>query len=156
MKQQTDPGAYYDTDTPAVVIRSIVVNDPAVVAESRRWSTGQRGAAVGEQDMVGIDLSTFVSQALVVRAHAIGTAGGVQDTFNLERLISDVGARTAESTTKAAETTTEVVNRVSEAMQKAAIEAKDATPRRARARARALPTTSTMPGRASWRRFIGW
>jgi hypothetical protein len=126
MKQQTDPGAYYDTDTPAVVIRSIVVNNPAVVAESRRWSTGQRGAAVGEQDMVGIDLSTFVSQALVVRAHAIGTAGGVQDTFNLERLISDVGARTAESTTKAAETTTEVVNRVSEAMQKAAIEAKDA------------------------------
>ncbi len=126
MKQQTDPGAYYDRDTPAVVVRALVVNDPAVVAESRRWSTGQRGAAAGEQDMVGIDLSTFVSQALVVGAHAIGTAGGVQDTFNLERLVSDVGARTAELTTKAAETTTAVVNRVSEAMQKAATEAKDA------------------------------
>ncbi|MFZ0121329.1 MAG: hypothetical protein WA731_04260 [Pseudonocardiaceae bacterium] len=78
MKQQTDPGAYYDSDTPAVVIRSLAVNDPAVVAESRRWSAGQRGAAVGEQDMVGVDLSTFVSQALVVGAHATGTAGGVQ------------------------------------------------------------------------------
>jgi hypothetical protein len=129
MKQDTEKaslGAYYDRDTPAVVVRTLAVNDPAVVAESRRWSTGQRGAAVGERDMVGIDLSTFVSQALVVGAHAIGTAGGVQDTFNLERLVSDVGARTAESTTKAAETTTEVVNRVSNAMQEAAIEAKDA------------------------------
>lgn len=129
MKQPTDqvsPGAYYDRGTPAVVIQNLAVNDPAVVAESRRWSTGQRGAAVGEEGMVSVDLSTFVDQALIVGAHAIGTAGGVQDTFNLERLVSDVGARTAESTSKAVDTTTAVVNHATEAMQKASSEAKNA------------------------------
>lgn len=129
MTQHTDQalsGAYYDRDTPAIIVRNLTVNDPAVVAESRRWSTDRRGTAVGERDMVGTNLSAFVSQALVVGAHAIRTAGGVQDTFNLERLVSDVGARTAESTSKAADTTTEVVNRATEAMQKASSEAKDA------------------------------
>ncbi|PZS40250.1 MAG: hypothetical protein DLM62_03870 [Pseudonocardiales bacterium] len=76
--------------------------------------------------MLGVDLTAFVYQAIAVGAHAIGTAGGVQDTFNLERLVSDVGARTAESTSKAADTTTEVVNRATEAMQKASSEAKNA------------------------------
>ncbi len=129
MNQHTDQmsaDAHYDRGVPAVVIRALAVNDPAVVAESRRWSTGQRGAAVGEEIMVGVDLSTFVAQALIVGAHAIGTAGGVQDTFNLERLVSDVGARTAASTSKAAETTTEVVNQATEAMQKASSDAKNA------------------------------
>lgn len=127
MNQHSGPdGAYYDRGAPAVVVRHLAVTDPAVVAESRRWSSGQRGVAVGEDGMAGVDLSTFVSQSLIIGAHAIGTAGGVQDTFNLERLVSDVGARTAESTTKAAETTTAVVNRATEAMQKAASEAKNA------------------------------
>ncbi len=129
MKQHTDQAvsdAYYDRGAPAVVIRNLAVNDPAVVAESRRWSTGRRGATAGEEDMTGIDLSAFVSQALIVGAHAIGTAGEAQDTFNLERLVSDVGARTAESTSKAAETTTEVVNRATDAMQKAASDARTA------------------------------
>ncbi|MGH3789180.1 MAG: Fis family transcriptional regulator [Pseudonocardiaceae bacterium] len=128
MKQptgQASPGAYYDRGTPAVVIQSLAVNDPAVVAESRRWSTGRRGAAVGEDGMGGIDLSMFVDQALIVGAHAIGTAGGVQDTFNLERLVSDVGARTAESTSRAVDTTTAVVNNATEAMQKASSEVRN-------------------------------
>lgn len=41
MKQYTDQapaGAYYDAGRPAVVVR--IVNDPVVVAESRRWSSG--------------------------------------------------------------------------------------------------------------------
>ncbi|MDQ2883178.1 MAG: Fis family transcriptional regulator [Actinomycetota bacterium] len=76
--------------------------------------------------MHGVDLTAFVYQAIAVGAHAIGTAGGVQDTFNLERLVADVGARTAESTSKAADTTTEVVNRATEARQKASSEAKNA------------------------------
>jgi len=106
--------------------------------------------------MAGIDLSTFATQALIVGVHAIGTAGGVQDTFNLERLVSDVGARTAESTTKAAETTTEVVNRATKAMQKAAIEAKDVIAEAGKDPGAALPAMSTTRGKASWRRFIGW
>jgi hypothetical protein len=119
-------GASYDRGTPAVVIRHVTVIDAAVVAESRRWSTGRRGAAVSEDDMVGLDLSAYVAQALTVGAHAIGTAGGVQDKYDLELLMNDVGARTTESTNQAASSTAEVVHRASEAMHKAASEARNA------------------------------
>ena len=119
-------GASYDRGMRAVVIRHVTVTDAAVVAESRRWSTGRRGAAASEEDMVGFDLSAYVTQALTVGAHAIGTAGGVQDKYDLERLVDDVGTRTTESTNHAVNTTTEVVHRASEAMQKAASEARKA------------------------------
>lgn len=119
-------GASYDRDTPAVVVHHLAVTDPAVVAEARRWSTGRRGPAVGEEGMAGVGLSAFVTQALVVGAHAIGTAGGVQDTFDLERLVTDVGARTTESTRQAVNSTTEVMNQAAEAMQKAASDARKA------------------------------
>jgi prefoldin subunit 5 len=120
------PPASYDRSQPAVLIHNLAIPDPTVVAESRRWSTGQRGAAVGAEDLAGIDLTPFVTQALVVGAHAISTAGGVQDTFNLEQLVSDVGIRTSESTEKAATATAAVVTGATEAMQKAANEAKKA------------------------------
>ncbi len=129
MKQHNDQAplrACYDRATAAVVIRDLAVNDRAVVAESRRWSAGQRGPAVGEEDMADVELSTFVTQAVIVGAHAIGSAGGIQDTFNLEQLVSDVGARTAASTSKVIDTTNEVVNSAAEAMRKVSAEAKDA------------------------------
>lgn len=116
----------YDRHIPAVVIRELAISEPAVLAESRRWSTGRRGAAVGEDEMTGVDLTPFATQAFIVGAHAIGAAGGAQDTFSLERLVSDVGARTAESAEKAVQATTDVVGRAAEAMQKAASEAQTA------------------------------
>lgn len=115
--------ASYDRDTPAVVIHHLTVTDRAVVAESRHWRTGRRGAAVGEDDLADVDLSAFVTQALVIGAHAIGAAGGVQDTFDLERLVTDLGARTTESTHQAVNSTTELMNRATEALGKAAAEA---------------------------------
>ena len=119
-------GASYDRGMRAVVIRHVTVDDAAVVAESRRWSTGRRGVAVSEDDMVGCDLSAYVTQALTVGAHAIGTADGVQDKYDLERLMDDVGARTTESTNQAASSTAEVVHHASEAMHKAASDARNA------------------------------
>lgn len=120
------PSVRYERTGPAVLIESLSVNDPTVVSESRRWSKGKRGPAVGEEEIAGADLSVFVSQALVVGAHAIGTAGGVQDTFNLEHLVTDVGARTAESTSRAVESATAVVRSAATGMQTASAEAKDA------------------------------
>lgn len=127
MEAHTDDAARtasYDRDTPAVVIHHLAVADQAVVAESRRWHTGRRGAAAGEDEMTGVDLSAFVTQALVVGAHAIGTAGGVQDTFDLERLVTDLGARTTQSTQQAVNSTTELMNRATESLGKATAEAK--------------------------------
>ncbi|MGH9248343.1 MAG: Fis family transcriptional regulator [Acidimicrobiales bacterium] len=122
-QDQAPPDAYYDSSTPAVVVQNLAVTDPTVVSESRRWSTGQRGAAVNADEMSGADLSAFVTQAMVVGAHAIGSAGGVQDTFNLEQLVTDVGTRTAESTVKATDATSAVVEHATETVQKAAVDA---------------------------------
>jgi hypothetical protein len=119
-------GAWYDRNEFAIVIRGVSVRDWTVVTEARRWSTGQRGVAIGEEDMVGIDLSSFVAQSVIVGAHAIATAGGVQDTFNLEQLVTDAGARTAESTSRAVESATTVMNRAAEVVRQASSEAKKA------------------------------
>jgi hypothetical protein len=126
--QEAEPpsGAFYDSSTPAVVVRSLMLTDPTVVSESRRWSTGQRGAAVNADTLSGADLSAFVTQAMVVGAHAIGSAGGIQDMFNLEQLVTDVGTRTAESTAKAADATSAVVEHATETVQKAAVDAQKA------------------------------
>lgn len=119
-------GAHYDPTTPAVVINDLAVTDPSVVAESHRWSEGRRGAVVGDADMADADLSAFVTQALVVGAHAIGSAGGVQDTFSLESLVNDVGTRTTEAAAKAASSTGEVVTQAAAALEKASTDARKA------------------------------
>jgi hypothetical protein len=124
--QTSPPTASYEPTIPAVVIEGLVVTDPAVVTEALRWSTGRRDDAVASGQMAGVDLCAFVTQALVIGAHAITSAGGTQGKFDLERLVSEVGTRTAESSTKAAEVTTETVNRVAEAMKRVSDDTKRA------------------------------
>lgn len=119
-------GAQYDPHTPAVVIHQLSITDPTVVAESHRWSDGHRGAVVGDAEMTGVDLSAFVTQALTVGAHAIGSAGGIQDTFNLEGLVNDVGLRTADAASKAAIATGEVVSKAAATLEKASSDARQA------------------------------
>ncbi len=126
MSSTNTGGAHFDRDVPAVVIRELAVTDPTVVAESHRWSDGHRGAVVGDNDMANADLSAFVTQALAIGAHAIASAGGVQDTFNLEGLVSDVGARTAEASTKAAKATGEVLIKAAAALEQASADARKA------------------------------
>ncbi len=118
--------AFYDPTQPAVMISSLTVTDPIVVAESHRWSAGRGGSAVPDADLTDADLSAFVTQALTVGAHAISSAGGVQDTFNLESLVNDVGARTSEAALRAASTTGDVVNKAAAALEKAATDARQA------------------------------
>jgi len=121
----TGSAVFYDRTVPALVIHHLNIDDPTVLAESRRWSTGARGPAVSEDDCTGVNFSTFITQALAVGSRAIATAGGVQDTFNLERLVSDVGARTSQSTEEAAHATSEVVTRAVDAVEKASLDAKE-------------------------------
>ena len=120
MPRTTQPGrgVSFDAATPAVVIDQLSVTHPAVCSEALRWSTGKRGAAVGADVMVGADLTDFVTQALAVGAQAIATAGGTQDTFDLERLVAEVGTRTTEASAKAAAATSETVKEVAEAITK--------------------------------------
>lgn len=115
---EPSPGAIYDASTPAVLITDLAITDPAVVTEALRWSGGRRGEAVPSQQMSGSDVTAFVTQSLVIGAHAITSAGGTQEMFDLERLVADVGTRTTEATANAVAATTETVNRVAEAVQK--------------------------------------
>lgn len=117
-------GATYDADQAAVAIHYLTVTDPAVVTEAMRWSTGHRDEAVTIAAMLGVDLAPFVRQALSIGAQAITSAGGTQDKFDLERLITEVGTRTNEASTQAAVATNETVLRVAEAMQKVSEETK--------------------------------
>ena len=119
-------GAQYDPQTPAVIVHTLCITDPTVVAESHRWSDGHRGAVVGDADMAGVDLSAFITQAVAVGAHAIGSAGGIQDTFNLEGLVNDVGMRTAEAASKAAIATGKVVVNAAATLEKASSDARQA------------------------------
>ncbi|WP_285600512.1 Fis family transcriptional regulator [Kineosporia sp. NBRC 101731] len=110
--------------TSSVIIRELTVTDPAVVTEALRWSTGRRGEAITASEMTGADLSRFVNQALLIGAHAITSAGGTQEKFDLERLVSEVGTRTSEATTRAAEATSETVTQVADTLQKVSEETK--------------------------------
>ena len=118
--------ASFDPTMPAVVITALTISDLAVVSEAHRWSTGQRGESVEADALAGCDLRPFVTQALSIGAQAITAAGGAQDTFDLERLIQDVGKRSAESSDKAAELTSKAATDAAELVKKAAAEARKA------------------------------
>lgn len=118
--------ASFDPAAPAVVIRSLTVTDLSVVSESRRWSTGQRGDPQEVGDMVDADLTSFVTQALTIGSQAITAAGGAQDKFDLERLVTEVGTRTAEVSSKSAEATSQSAAAAVEAFSKASTEASKA------------------------------
>ena len=103
--------AHFDPSGPAVVVAHLDVRDPAVVAEARRWSTGHRAAAVSTEEMVDADLTAFVTQAMVVGSHAIATAGGAQEAYNLQALVTEVGERTAEASRQATRATDEAIRK---------------------------------------------
>jgi hypothetical protein len=120
------PSARFDPSGPSVVINSLVVEDSAVIAEARFWSQGHRGPAVRTQELAAADLSNYVVQALVVGAHAIGTAGGVQQTYDLKELVAEVGERTAQTSERAAEATDVAITKAASAMEAAAAQARKA------------------------------
>lgn len=118
--------ATYDVVGPTVVVTSLHVTHPAVTSEALRWSTGVRGPVVAAAEMDGADITAYVNQCLIVGAQAIATAGGAQDTYNLEQLVQDVGVRTAETTEQAKDATSKVVIEASAVIKEASSEAQKA------------------------------
>lgn len=111
--------ASFDPNGPAVVIDHLELTDIEVTSEARRWSTGRRRAAVAATEMADADLRAFVVQSMAVGARAIAGAGSAQDTFDLERLVAEVGSKTVESSTRAAEATAKAASGAAETMGKA-------------------------------------
>lgn len=118
--------ARFDPSGPAVVVDHLDLHDPAVVAEARRWSTGHRAAAVSADEMAGADLTAFVTRAVVVGSHAIATAGGAQEAYNLEALVTEVGERTAEASRQVTRATDEAIRKATTSIESSTAAARTA------------------------------
>ena len=109
------------------MVEYILIRDGDVVREAQRWTTGERGPVIEDIDqLTGADLTNYVTEALRIGAHALSVTGQAQESRALERMLKDVGDKTVDSTTKAAEVTGRAVKEASEAVTRAANEAKKA------------------------------
>lgn len=152
------PTASFDPSSSALVIQQMRVTDPEVITEARRWTAGRRGAVVPVDELTGADLAPFVTQALAVGARAIASAGSTQDTFELERLVAEVGATTVASTAEAAEATTKATSTAVQEMSGAVAAARQAITETEAASRRSYAetvTASTTALRAEIERLIG-
>ena len=148
--------AHFDAAGPALVVDHLTLHDPGVVAEARRWSTGHRGAAMPTAEMTGCDLTAYVSQAVIVGAHAIATAGGAQEAYRLDALVADVGERTAQLSREAERATGAAIQQATATIEAstAAVRTDDRRDRRTdqahvhreRRRPRAQRCAATSPG----------
>lgn len=118
--------AGYDSVARRIVIENLAIDDEEVIAESRRWSTGARGPLVDPAEMADADLGPFFRQAVLVGSRAIAVAGGLQETFDLQRLITDVAQRAETSSAETADATRVAVSEATDAVARAANEAKQA------------------------------
>jgi hypothetical protein len=119
--------AHFDEGLAAVVVEQLRINDKDVVREAQRWTTGDRGGLVEDPGVLGAaDLSSFVTEAVRIGAHALSVTGQAQETRALERMLKDVGDKTAASTTEAAEVTGRALKEASDVMAKAASDARKA------------------------------
>lgn len=109
----------FDVEGPALVIKNLAIADAAVVAEARRWPNGSRSDPAPLETMTDADLTPFVRQALSIGAAAIAVAGNAQDTFDLERLVTEVGARTSLASNEAAALTSKAATDAAAAMTSA-------------------------------------
>ena len=111
----TNRTAHLDDDATALVVEHLTVRDKDVVREAQRWTTGERGPVVDDAEVLAdADLTEFVSEAVQIGAHALSATGQAQDARALERMLKDVGDKTADSTAKAAEATGRAVKDATE------------------------------------------
>lgn len=119
--------AHLDIAGNAVVINQLTVQDKDLAREAQRWTTGERGPVIDDADVLAeADMSVFVTEALKIGAHALSATGQSQDFRALERMIKEVGDKTAATSAQAAELTDRTVKDAAKTMTKAADDAKKA------------------------------
>jgi len=123
----TNPGATYDVVADALRIEHLTITDEVVTTEARRWTRGTRAQRVDDpEELSRSDLTPFVTEALRVGAMAISVTGSQRESISLERLIKDVGDRTSETSTRAAELTQRTVRDAADVVAKASEAARKA------------------------------
>lgn len=120
------PAVRFDRTGPSIVVEQLEVTDPTVVAEARFWAGGHRKAAATSEQLAEADLSNYVVQALTVGAQAIATAGGVQQSYDIKDLVTEVSERTQHSSQRAAEATGAMVTKAAKDMAAASEQTRQA------------------------------
>jgi hypothetical protein len=124
---KTSPTAHFDTAAEAVVIEELAISDRDVIHEAQRWTTGERGPIVEDSaELAAADLSLFVTEAIRIGSHALSVTGQAQEARALEQMLKDVGDKTADATSKAAEVADRAMREASDTVMKAAGDAKKA------------------------------
>jgi hypothetical protein len=123
--QRMKHAAHFDSDASAIVIERLTIHDREAAREAQRWVSGERGPLAENLDaLASADLTNYVTEAVRIGAHALSVTGQAQEAQALERLLKDVGDKTAHSTAQAAELTVRAVREASEAVMAAARDAK--------------------------------
>ncbi len=126
MKQDTN-GARFDESGSKVIIDGLVLTESDVVTEARHWIRGERGQRCDDPALlVGADLTKFATEALTLGAKALSLTAQTTETRALERMLKDVGDKTAEATRQAGEATATATRSATETVAKAAADAKKA------------------------------
>jgi hypothetical protein len=117
---------FHDSGT-RILIAQLSTRDKDVVREAQRWTTGERGPFVEDPSQIArADVTRFVVEALRIGALALSATGQAQEVRAVERLLKDVGDRTAASTREAVQASGRAMRDASETVTRAAVEAKRA------------------------------
>jgi len=120
-------GARFDELGGKVIIDGLVIAETDVVREARHWITGERGQRCDDPaELADADLTKFATEALVLGAKALALTAQTTETRALERMLKDVGDKTAEATRRAGEATAVATRSATETVVKAAADAKKA------------------------------
>ncbi|MEQ7847448.1 Fis family transcriptional regulator [Nocardioides kribbensis] len=126
MKQDMN-GARFDETGSKVIIDRLVLTESDIVTEARHWLSGERGQRCDDPALlVGANLTKFATEALTLGAKALSLTAQTTETRALERMLKDVGDKTAEATRQAGEATAVAAKSATETVTKAAADAKKA------------------------------
>jgi hypothetical protein len=120
-------GAHFNETGRAVVVDALVIEDQNVVGEAQRWTSGKRGPIIEDStELSNADLTAFATEAMLLGARALAATAQTTESRAIDRMLKDVGEKTAEATRKAAELTERAAKDASEAVSKVAMDTQKA------------------------------
>lgn len=121
-----EPSVTYEPGV-GLVAYGLLADDPQVLQEASRWSTGQRGAPVALDELDGADLAPFTKAALGMGALVLATTADSSGVAVLSGTVTQLADRAEAATASLVADTTrassEVVNATVEAAKKITVEA---------------------------------
>jgi vacuolar-type H+-ATPase subunit E/Vma4 len=119
--------AHFGDEGNQVVVEGLLIADKEVVREARHWTSGVRGPGVDDPaELASADLTNFAAEAILLGARVLSATAQTTEVRALERMLKEVGDKTAEASFKAAEITQRATKEASEVVTKVANEAKTA------------------------------